>query len=737
MTNSPHSEFNAAASFFKLDERIQRWIWEKEWPSLYDVQARAIEPILAGDIDVIIAAPTAFGKTEAAFFPVLTKILQTKRSGIRTIYLSPLKALINDQFERLEFLCEHLEVPVHRWHGDVAGSKKQQVLKSPTGVLLMTPESLEALFINHGTKISRLFEGLEYIVVDEAHAFIGTERGRQLQSLMHRLERQINRSVQRIALSATLSDLTIAAEFLRPGKVREVCPVESKDTSFQIKAQVRGYLQREPASKSDIPPDVSDEIAKHLFDNLRGSHNMIFANSRSKVEDYADRLRSLSEREHVQDEFTVHHGSLSSEIRADVESRLRDRERPCTVVCTSTLEMGIDVGAMKSVAQMATPPSVSALRQRVGRSGRRMGESAILRMYSVEAEVTVKTHIRDQLRASTVQQAAMLDLMLRRWCEPSEDRSYHFSTLIQQVLSVIAERGGIKVTKLYDLLCGTGPFRLTTVEIFKQFLKQLGERKLIEMTAEGDLLLAEVGEKLVNHYSFYTAFSTPDEYRLVEGSRTLGSLPFDNPILVDTYIIFAGRRWKVLDVDDEKKVIQLVRAKGGTLPKFTGGSGFRVHREIRQRMFQLFQDTEVPRFLDARAKQFLEEGRHTFRRLELSAIDLHDAGDGTTLFLWDSDMVAATICAELAYHGVRATGDGLNLDVSSFRPDEMKSILRHIAKVGIHNPHALSVKVENKKIDKHDHFLSDELLIESTAARSFDVDGATRTINEIASRVAV
>ncbi|MEI6414498.1 MAG: DEAD/DEAH box helicase, partial [Pseudomonadota bacterium] len=187
------------------------------WAEMRQAQEQAVAPVLAGDTDLLIASPTASGKTEAAFLPALSAIIEDELSGVRILYLSPLKALINDQYRRLEGLAEQLDIPVTAWHGDANQGRKKELLKYPKGVLLITPESLEALFVNHGERLRALFGNLAYIIIDELHAFIGSERGRQLQSLMHRLELIVRRRIPRLGLSATLGDLGLATGFLRPG----------------------------------------------------------------------------------------------------------------------------------------------------------------------------------------------------------------------------------------------------------------------------------------------------------------------------------------------------------------------------------------------------------------------------------------------------------------------------------------------------------------------------------------
>lgn len=273
--------------------RQTRWRWSNARNSRNC--SLGIPLITTGDRDVIVAAATAAGKTEAAFLPALTRLLQVDPPGL-IVYISPLKALINDQFGRLDRLCEQLEVPVWPWHGDISASTKTRFLSKRQGVLLITPESLEALLCNRGTSVGAVFERLTFFVVDELHAFIGAERGKQLQSLMHRIERVIGRTVPRIGLSATLGDMSLAAEFLRPGKGSAVAMVESKASGTELRILVKGYeeplvVQGVTAGSpdgegEDEPPEpvTPAAIAAHLFKGLRGSNNLVFPNSRREVE---------------------------------------------------------------------------------------------------------------------------------------------------------------------------------------------------------------------------------------------------------------------------------------------------------------------------------------------------------------------------------------------------------------------------------------------------------------------
>lgn len=743
-----------AAAYGRLDARVQRWVYDQKWDRLRTVQAHAVAPVLAGR-DVVIAAATASGKTEAAWLPVFTRIAPSDEpigqpgpsagsapGGVRALYLGPLKALINDQHLRLQTLGEATGVPVHRWHGDVAASRKHKLLRSPDGVLLITPESLEALLARQGPRVGPLFVGLDYVVVDELHDFIGTERGAQLQSLLHRVELAIRRRVPRIGLSATLSDLSVAAGFLRPPAGDEVHVIDNPSgDEAEIKLQLRGYVAIDPAARPTTAADPWDDdepahsehahaIADHLFKALRGRDNLVFANSRSSVEAYVDLLTTMAEKERVPNEFLPHHGNLSKEYREDVEARLKASDTPTTAVCTSTLEMGIDIGSTDSVAQIGAPFTVASLRQRLGRSGRR-GTPAVLRMYVAERDLTERTPPPDQLRAQLFQTVAMVNLMLHeKWFEPPNTSALHLSTLTQQILSVIAQHGGATAAELFTTLCEKGSFRQVTRPLFVQLLRDLGASDIVTQTSDGLLLAGGRGDQIVNHYTFYTAFQTSDEYRLVARGRALGSIPVDYPVLVGSLLIFAGRRWKVVDVDTKSRVIELDRSGGGRPPSFAGGGG-EVADQVRRRMRTLYESPEVPAYLNQTAQTLLDEGRDSYRRLLLSRRQLIDWGHDTLMFCWRGDRILNTLAVAFADQGLHVGLDGVSLHFQDASLDQVADTIAMLASTEEPDPVALAASVQTKEHDKYDQYLSDDLLAHAYAASSLDVPGAWDTLRHL------
>lgn len=684
-----------STSFYLLDERIQRFIWADGWEGLRDAQEAAIPLILKADRDVIVAAATAAGKTEAAFFPALTHLLNESSEDGLIVYISPLKALINDQFGRLDRLCENLEIPVWPWHGDISSTGKTRFLAKRHGVLLITPESLEALLCNRGSAVASVFENIRYFIIDELHAFIGSERGKQLQSLMHRIEHALDRPVSRIGLSATLGDMRLAADFLRPGNGAQVAMVESKSSGTELKILLKGYEEPlvvdVPNSDEEEPERMTPaQVAKHLYKVLRGSNNLVFPNSRREVERYTHLLNKICELNQVPNEFWPHHGSLSKEIRAETEAALKQKEMPASAICTNTLELGIDIGSVKSVAQIGSPPAVASLRQRLGRSGRRKGESAILRGYCIEGELGPKASLADKLRLSAVQMIATVQLLLENWFEPPRTGGLHLSTLVQQILSAIAQRGGATAGELYKLLCAENtPFSGVSKAEFVELLRGLGQKDLVIQDSSGTLLHGTLGERFVNHYTFYAAFATDEEFRIVAGGKTLGSIPVAVMLTPGQRILFAGKTWRVQEVDEEQKTIYVSLASGGAPPLFSGGAG-RTHTKVRQKMRELLQSNDVPIFLDETAKKFLAQARAAYADMGLDKVVLLDLGREVQLMTWLGDSANEAIACLLMRRGFTAVPSGPGVEVYK-GSKTFEDIWDALVDAGIDEPLALDI----------------------------------------------
>ena len=302
--NSQVSASALESAYERLHPLIRRWIRDQGWEELREIQARAILSVLDTSNDIVIAATTAAGKTEAVFLPILTRVVGRSAGGFAVLYVSPLKALINDQFRRLDELCERMEVSVVKWHGDASQAAKRKAVLKPEGIALITPELIEAMLSRRPGDARRVFSALDFIVVDELHAFMQGPRGIQLLSLLRRIEAFAGRPARRMGLSATIGDLSQAAAWLRPSDPSQVEILEAKSDAPELRLQIRGYVEPPNVSDPDhaegdaeaSPRLALDLITDHLFETLRGSNNLVFGNSRRTVEATSDRLRRRAER---------------------------------------------------------------------------------------------------------------------------------------------------------------------------------------------------------------------------------------------------------------------------------------------------------------------------------------------------------------------------------------------------------------------------------------------------------
>jgi ATP-dependent Lhr-like helicase len=738
--NSPPSD-SETSSFLLLDDRIQRWIWAQGWTTLRTVQEYAIPALITGENDVILAAATSAGKTEAAFFPILTRLLQAGSNPGFILSISPLKALINDQTQRLSALCESLDLPVLGWHGDIPATRKLRFLKEMSGILIITPESLEALFVNKGTTIPAFAQQVRCVVIDELHSFLGTERGKQVQSLVARLELAAGRRVPRVGLSATLGDKGLAADFLRPDSGKNVLTIDAGADGYELKLVVKGYVdefvtdktihQETQNDREESSVELTDKqagsakfaISDYLYQQLRGTNNLVFPNSRSKVEFYTDQLRRRCEQDRLPNEFWAHHGSLSREIREEAESALKGDETAATAICTNTLELGIDIGNIRSVVQIGPPPSVASLRQRLGRSGRRAGEPAILRCLAIEQKLSSDSPFSDRIREGLVQTVAMVRLLLQQWVEPPRKDALHASTLVQQILSVITQRGGATATELWSILIRNGVFEQISAFQLSGLIRELGARDLVMQDSSGSLLPGTLGEKLINDFDFYSAFTSGEEFRLIAEGRVLGSLPIERPLTPGQRVIFAGRRWRVLDVDTKAKVITVAADRGGSPPAFDGTGG-RVHDRVRQEMKQVLSESEPIPFLDPIGASLLEQARQSFREAELDKRPVLADGNSTLLLGWRGDWTNDALSLLLTAHGLHTSNEGITLRVSSSKIEQIKDQLCEIAKGPPLTVADLKLKPEHAIREKWDWALPNEILLHSFASSRLDLSGA-------------
>ena len=697
------------------------------WTSLHPIQVATIRAIYETDDDLILSAQTAAGKTEAAFLPILSKIIATNATlGVKAIYAGPLKALINDQFLRLERLCEAAEIQVHKWHGDVGAAAKMSLLESPSGVLLITPESIESLLVNHGDRLDSVFANLGFVVIDEMHSFLNDERGAQLKSVLSRIARRSNLHVSTVGLSATLGDPEAAKRWLRPREPGRVTLVVDTGSGKEVKIRVNGYLDPE----SD--PALKPALLRDIFDAFLGKTALIFGDSKARLELCAEFARDEAGRRGIGNPFRIHHGSLSKAEREETEDALRSG-RPTATFCSSTLEMGIDVGNVEAVGQVGAPWSVGALVQRLGRSGRKEGQPRVLRMFLEEETPDATAPLMERLMPTFLRGVATVELLLRKWCEPPEVDRLHLSTFVQQILSLIAETGGIAADAMFDRLVVRGAFTGIDQPTFVAVLRALKAADMVEQAPEGPLILGMKAEPIVRSFDFYSAFASAQDYKVVHDGREIGRVALAPGTLADGAFVLSGRSWRVVEVDRRRRQVSVEPGPGGKVPTWRGSGGMDVHPRVMEAIRDLLRSEAVPAYLDPTAAQMLADARSLARESGALDGDLIVDGPRVAWFTWAGSRIDRTLRGLGAYMlGLKPHDCGLGLHFESASPTDLRAAYRTLLD-DPPSPEVLAGHFPDRVREKYDAYLSDELLSRGFARNHLDLDGALALIRKITS----
>ncbi len=664
---------------------MQRAVFDLGWPALWPVQSEAIAAVTAGSGQVLILGDTASGKTEAAFLPILSQPLGGP--GFSVLYVSPLRALLNDQARRLETLAAYAGVPVHLWHSDVSRGAKRRSQVRPVGVLLTTPESLEAMCVHRAGLLPSLFAGLRFVVVDELHVFVGSGRGVQLGSLLRRLERYARQRPRRLGLSATVGDPDQARAFL--GEPCTVCAGAGPRKGTRL------HLRYDP----------DGDVVRDLLGLTAARKALIFCNARARVESLAQSLAGPGGAEGPA--YLPHHGSLHRRERAAAEESLR-REVRGAIICTSTLELGIDVGAVDLVAQVDCTGSVTALRQRLGRSGRSAGADRIGQLYaSNEVEL--------------VQAVAVVELLRCGWVEPPADPGPAYDVVWQQALSGAVERGGLTAAEAQAL-----PPAMLDWMLAHDHLVWQGPR----------LVPGTVGDRLARRRDFCAVFRTEDTLSVVHGARVLGQLPPLAVYQLGTALIFAGRFWTITDVDRSRRRIEVVPGASGSPPVFTSRPQ-RVHPEVRAAMVRVLLGRDRYPYLDPAGQATLEGVRREFRGLGLgpAARPVLVQPDRTEFLAFAGDVVAHTLALILQRDSglvweVTPWGGLRTPEPCSHLPQTLEELGRHPVSSAEWIPHLLGLVPDHALVlPKFGGRLPPALRRELHAATEFDIPGAMRLLS--------
>jgi ATP-dependent Lhr-like helicase len=581
-------------SFELLSEPIRKFIRDKGWEQLRPIQLAAIDKILASDDNYILAARTASGKTEAAFLPILTKV-NFNKPGIRVLYISPLIALINDQFYRIEELCKHLDITVTKWHGEANKTLKNKLLQNPNGIVLITPESLEAMFINKPFYIKQLFSNLQYVIIDEIHSFIGTDRGVQLKSILSRLQTINKNTYNIIGLSATIGDYNEAKRFTG-NEVKTKVLLDKTEKKINI---IFRYFENK---KEELPL----ELLKDLYLETKDSKALIFPNNRGRAEEVAVKLKKISDIVKGHPNYFSHHSSVDKEVREYVEYFAKNnyRQNFC-ISCTSTLELGIDIGAIDKIVQIDATYSISSLIQRIGRGGRKEGECSNLSLYATD-------------KWSLLQSLACWLLYKDGFIEPPEINNKPYDILLHQCLSIVKEHSGIVLTDLITQLKNNTAFINIEKTNIEEIIHHLIHTDVLEKIRQ-EIIIGIEGEKIVNSRDFYSVFKTDESFKVIHTGKTIGEIPFSPQIVEDENILLAARIWKIKFIDPKARKIDVVPTKDGKKPIFFGEGGV-IHPKIREKIFKILYSTEEYDFLDQPCCNVLNELRRDFSIFNISNI---------------------------------------------------------------------------------------------------------------------
>ena len=718
------------AAFDSLAPFVQEFIYRQSWQELRPLQVEAVQAVLQTSGDLLITTGTASGKTEAAFLPVLSLISREPTGSVKALYVGPLKALINDQFRRLDQLCEQGGIPIHRWHGDVAANQKWDLIDHPGGVLQITPESIESLLINKTKSLKRLFGGLEFIVIDEVHTFLESDRGRQLQSQLERVSAYGRKRPRRIGLSATIGDVEIAKKWINP---KDPTLVQLINPVVAIPPTRLSHLHFS-TSKGDIP----EELLEDLYSLTRYRKTLIFCNSRRFVEQITTQLNRRCRHDRLEERYLPHHGSISKEIREDAEAKMRDEDRPHSVVCTNTLELGIDIGQLELAVQVDSTHSVMSFVQRLGRTGRKYGAPRILQIYSSELAPEPGDPFYERIPFSMLKAIAIVDLFVKGWLEPPEQKQLPYHILYHQILSRLIETNGASPKNLVGFFYQSGVFPSIPLGDYAALLKHLAEIDHIEQLDTGEMILGLEGEKVARSRDFYAVFQTPPEWDVIFGEKDIGRISPSPDLAPGICLMLGGQLWEVAEIYPGQKQVTVKRAKDAHDVLFEGTGVPEMHPRIAQQVYELLCGSEKPGYLSALGVIRLEESRQLFSELGLPSMNCIEGDDSWVVFPWTGTKIAQTLGLMVKHCGFEVEFPNMLFPwvMVIKRPDQSMDWKAFLAMVQdkameIDDGGELIDEVPDQllRVHKFDQFLPEELIRKRAAVEWIDWAGMKKLIH--------
>lgn len=730
--------------FERFPDFIKEYIYSHSWSELRHIQLEAARVIFEGKKNLLLTSSTASGKTEAAFFPILTKLCESPVHGIRVLYIAPLKSLINDQFERMEEVLEESGIPVTRWHGDVSASRKKKLLECPEGILQITPESLEAMLINRSNDIVRLFSNLEFVVIDEVHTLLGSDRGSQILCQLSRIQGLINKVPVRIGLSATVGNSAEVADWLSSGTDMETevpyVPAEKIHWKLGLEhffVQNTQFDQTRRDVGADEEKASADAGYEYMYDCVKDKKSLVFSNSREETEYLTATFRQIAAKRGDPDIFLIHHGNLSAPIREEAERKMKDDTIQAVTCATVTMELGIDIGKLERVLQSESPNSVSSFLQRLGRSGRR-GQAPEMIMVFREEDPIPNTPLPQLIPWDLIKGIAIIQLYIEeRFIETPKHKKLPLSLLFHQTLSVLASSGELAPKDLAGKILSLPPFSDVSKELYRELLLSMIKNDFLEMTDEKGLIVGLMGERLLKSFKFYAVFKDSEDYTVRCGSDEIGTITTPPP--VGDRFALAGRVWEVEELDISRKLVYVKAILGKMEVSWPGDYG-EIDTKILKKMKEILCTDEMYPYLMPNAAKRLCDARHLVRNTGMDRHSLlHLGGYSYCLFPWLGTRAFRTlkrfIQRNSSLFGVSAVeSEGCNYITFKMEgSDETRFLLMLADSAADHgiNGEELIGESECPIFEKYDEYIPPSLLRKAYAADKLCTEEAEDTLAQI------
>lgn len=705
-------------SFNLLSKKMQKKVWDMKWDSITTVQDKAIPVIMNTDKDVIISSGTASGKTEAAFLPILSQIEESAKSSLKVIYISPLKALINNQFERIERLCSSLEISIHRWHGDIDQDKKNKLIKNPSGILQITPESIESIFINRTERARILFKDVDFIIIDEIHSFIDRERGVQLRSLLYRMEHYCSKRPRIIGLSATLGNFDFVKKWVSPMDMDNVEIIEVKDNEKDLFYSLMHMNTGEDGKK---PLELFEDIRELTRDNKA----LIFCNSRGGVEETTVFLNRLAEKEGMGETYLAHHSSIDKKEREYVEKTMASSTYPKSIVATSSLELGIDIGEIELAIQIDSTFTVSSLKQRLGRSGRKKDANQMLQLYTTKAD-------------SLLQSLSVMELLMEKWIEPAHGYPLPYDILFHQIISICNETNGIVLEDLLSRIGSISVFNELPKDGIEYLINHMAEKDYLEIIrGKNEYIVGIEGERILRSREFYSVFMTAEEYTVQQGNKAIGKIDKGSMVSEGDNIILAGKLWTIISMDTKRDKIYVEMASNADPPRYFGG-GTKLHSKILEKIMEILCDTNEFNYINDDGADLLSELRKPYKLSEVTPEErvIWQDRDEMIFETFTGTKVFRTLVWMLRAVGVKVKGFD---DLGRIRMDYQNSITDVLGRIRAKNWDVEELirytKEDEFFVSKYLEYLPEELQSDMHIAHEVDIDGVREFLGKYRIRV--